>query len=103
MMADVPHLRFPLRLIGTKLDQVEQDSADDIQQCIATILSTPLGFSDQLPKLGITDQTFYEGGADVQEIQQQLDQHEPRWSDLVTEAPDRLDEALSIVSIRVAR
>lgn len=103
MPFDIPHLKFPLVLIGTKLGQVEQDSADDIQQCIATIVSTPLGHSDELPEMGLTRQEFYEGGADVQEIQQQLDAHEPRWSDLVTEAPDRVDEALSIVSIRVTR
>ena len=102
-MIAIPHLKLPLALVGSKLSQVEQDSVDDIAQCIATIVSTPLGFSDEIPQMGLTMQEFYEGGADVQEIQQQLDTHEPRWSDLVTEAPDRLDVSLSIVGIRVTR
>lgn len=102
-MIAVPHLKIPLVLAGTKLAQVEQDEIDDVAQCVATIVSTPLGWSDELPQMGLTDQAFYEGGADVQEIQGQLDEHEPRWQGLVTEAPDRLDVALSIVSVRVTR
>lgn len=102
-MADVPHLRIPLQLASGSLATVDQDTVDDIAQCVTAILQTPLGLSDELPDLGLTEQTFYEGGADVQEIQQQLTDHEPRAQTLVTDAPELLDQALSLVKVRLAR
>jgi phage baseplate assembly protein W len=102
-MIAIPHLQIPLRLLGNHLGQVEQDTVDDVAQCVQVIVSTPLGFSDELPDMGLTMQEFYVGGADVEEIQAQLDEHEPRWAGLVEEAPDKLDVALSVVSVRVSQ
>lgn len=103
-MAEIKHLRFPLEIDGNgNLSVVEQNSVEDIAQCVTAILRTPLGLSDAIPELGLTYQPFYEGGADVQEIQQQLAQHEQRTDVLVSEDPDRLDEALSLVRVQLSR
>jgi hypothetical protein len=103
-MADIPHLRFPLELDGNgEFVSVEQNSIEDIEQCVKALLRTPLGLSDELPEMGLTYQPFYEGGADVQEIQQQLAQHERRTDVLLDEDPSRLDDALSIVNVRLTR
>jgi phage baseplate assembly protein W len=101
--ADIPHLKFPLQVAHGNLAVVEQDTPEDIAQCVTTILRTPLGLSDSIPDLGLTDQAFYEGGADVQEIQQQLAAHERRTDVLITEDPSKLDQALSIVGVRLTR
>ena len=103
-MAEIPHLRFPLELDGVgKLRVIEQDSLDDIEQCVLAILRCPLGLSDALPDMGLTYQPFYEGGADVSEIQEQLATYEPRTDALVEEDPDRLNDALAVVNVRLAR
>lgn len=56
-MADlsIPHLTWPVRLDGTGLAQVEQDSLDDIAQCVTVLLSTQVGSRDELPAYGIDD------------------------------------------------
>jgi phage baseplate assembly protein W len=103
-MADLPHIRFPIALDGIgRFQVVEQDSLEDIEQCVTAILRTPLGFSDAVPDLGLTYQPFYEGGADVTEIQEQLAAHEPRVDALVDEDPDRLNDALAVVNVRLSR
>lgn len=103
-MPDQPqHLKFPLQLVDGHFATVDQDGPEDIAQCVVTILRTPRGLSDSIPELGLTRQEFYEGGADVQEIQQQLAQHERRVEMLITDDPSRLDEALSVVGVRLAR
>jgi hypothetical protein len=102
-MADVPHLRFPLALAADgDFAVVEQDSPDDVAQQVRALCRTPLGWSDELPAMGLTGQAFYEGGADPDEVEAQVDGHVPGFEGAVDEAPDRIDEALSIVGVRIA-
>jgi len=97
-----PHPQIPVKLTaGLELTTVEQGSADEIAQCVEAILRTPLGWRDDLPELGLPDQTFRMGGADPSVVARALDTYEPRADVLVTEAPDLLDAALSIVEVRV--
>jgi phage baseplate assembly protein W len=82
----VPHLAWPLRLTadGTFLT-VEQDSLDDVRQCVAVLLNTPRGVRPLAPDVGIEDPTF--AGADPDGLQQTLEEQEPRATLTVTAGP----------------
>lgn len=106
-MAQIPHVKFfPVRLAADgDVEIVEQGSADDVAQQVRTLVSTPKGWSDEpdLADMGITEQAFYRGGADVAEIEDQLARYVPEWQDEISDALDAFDEALSLVNIRVSR
>jgi phage baseplate assembly protein W len=53
---------------GASLAVVEQDSIDDVTQCVRVICSTPQGSRTDDPELGVPDQTFAQGGADPDAI-----------------------------------
>jgi len=65
---EVPHIAWPVRMQGTSLAVVEQDTLDDVTQCVRVICSTPLGSRTDDPELGLPDQTFAQGGADPDAI-----------------------------------
>jgi phage baseplate assembly protein W len=58
-MVDVPHFRFPFAIgAGGTFEVIEQDSEDDIGQCVQVLLSTEVGSRVELPEYGIEDPTF---------------------------------------------
>lgn len=95
-----PHLKLPVQIIGGQYATVEQDSAQEIAQCVTAILRTPYGSRDDYPDLGLEDQTFLTD-LDLEEIRRQLETYEPRADTLVTERPDLLNEALAVVEVQV--
>ncbi len=78
-MASRPHIAWPIQLdSNNQLLTCEQGSDQDIASCMATILCWPLGARDLDPEFGITTPLFRQGGADLDEIKQQLLLREPR-------------------------
>lgn len=57
----VPHLAWPLRLAGARLDTVEQDTLVDVRQCVHVLLRTPLNARPLAPTVGVEDPTFSTG------------------------------------------
>lgn len=58
-MPDLPQLAWPLRQDSAGgLVEVEQDTIDDVRQCINVLLHTPPGSRPLAPDVGIEDQTF---------------------------------------------
>lgn len=51
----VPRLSWPLTLDGATLATVEQDSLEEIAQCVALVVSTGVGTRVELPDYGIDD------------------------------------------------
>jgi phage baseplate assembly protein W len=50
---DVPHLAVPFRLGGSgRFAVVEQDSPDELVQCVAVCLATPEGSRAEVPDFG---------------------------------------------------
>ena len=85
------------------MDVNEQDSLDDIYDCVQAIIRCPEGWRPELPGFGINDQTFSQAGIDLAEIQDQVATWEPR-SDVLYEqtlsGPTLLDD---LVKARVAK
>ena len=74
----IPHLSLPLRLVDGQFATVEQDTVEDILQCVRVVLTTPEGFREELPDFGLPDQTFLQGGADTAVIEETIAEWEPR-------------------------
>jgi phage baseplate assembly protein W len=105
-MADiiVPHLAIPLRM---KTDNKgftvnEQDSIEDVLDCVETIIRYPRGFRIDSPEFGTPDQVFHDRGANAIEVKDAITEQEPR-ADVVSEVEqDKLDQLISHVRISVA-
>lgn len=100
-MPDVPHLTWPLRMAGPRLAAVEQDSIEDVRQCVHVLLRTPPGARPLAPEVGIDDPTF--GVVDPGEITGYLADHEPRAVVSVTETgPDAGGRQAVTVAVALA-
>lgn len=74
----VPHFSFPFRLGSNgSFAVVEQDSPDEVGDCVQVLLSTPTGSRVELPEYGIDDPTFTQS-VDVPGILSAIDDWEPR-------------------------
>jgi phage baseplate assembly protein W len=90
MRAEVPHLAWPLRLIGGQLAAVEQDTLAEVTQCVNVLLRTPRGARVLLPDFGVEDPSFVDG-LDIDDALAQVARYEPRA--VVDVDDDYIDEA----------
>lgn len=94
------HLAFPLRLgPGGFLVTVDQDSDAEIAGCMATILLWPQGTRELDPEFGLPDQSFLDGGADLDEIREALLTQEPRAIESVVQDDRELANFVSAVRV----
>ena len=76
---EIPHLKWPLQLAAGALLTVEQDTIDDVEQCVHVLLSTQVGSRPLAPQVGTVDPTFT--GVDAGDLEARLtdpDLGEPR-------------------------
>lgn len=99
---DTPHLKWPLRFEGDHMAVVEQDSIEEIEQCVEAIVRYPLGFRDELPEFGLSDQTFLQGGVNVEVVRAVIERWEPR-VDLTISSDFDLDTFESLVLTELRR
>jgi phage baseplate assembly protein W len=78
MAVRTPHLAVPFQIVGKKAAVVEQDSSDEVAQCVYAVLGTELGSRLEEPDFGITDPSFRVGGMDLGEALLALSRWEPR-------------------------
>jgi len=100
-MADVPHFSFPFRFGSPNAIVSEQDSLDEIADCVTVILLCPQGFRVELPEFGIVDPTFQTPHVDLEQLRTSVDFWERRASVLLDEYPDLNDVALRRVETYV--
>lgn len=60
MAVQIPHLAVPIRFENDEIAVVEQDSPDDIAQCVEAVLRTIVGTRIDAPEYGISDPTFHQ-------------------------------------------
>lgn len=101
-MTDIPHIAYPLRLTATGLEQVEQDSIDDVRQCVHVLLRTPVGARPLAPDVGVEDPTFSEG-VDPEQLAAELEGQEDRARITITAAaPDETGEQAVQIAVDLA-
>lgn len=87
-MAAPPHLAIPFQLNGDGTAQtVDQDSLDDITQCVEVLANTPVGSRIELAAYGIPDLLFSQSAPPVGRILQAIATWEPRADATVTSSP----------------
>lgn len=98
-MTEIPHFKFPLQLTGdgTRAQVVEQDSDDEILDCIEVLLATTQGERIEIPNYGIRDQAFRQNGADTAHILAQIRKYEERAN--INLAPDVIRELVQRVGV----
>lgn len=101
---DTPHLSYPLQLAsdGKSFSVEEQDEPAEIAGCVELILRTPQGTRDDLPEFGIPDLTFRQvsaRGLPVADVEQLVEEWEPRVDVLLEDAPDELDASVRNVTV----
>jgi phage baseplate assembly protein W len=100
---EVPHLKVPLELADDgSFAVVEQDTIDDVRQCVQVLLHTPLGIRPLAPDIGVEDPTFGMG-VDPHALAAVLEEQEPRAAVTVLAAPvDPSGEQLLEVHVALA-
>jgi phage baseplate assembly protein W len=80
MAIDIPHFKYPFQFgpPGQRVQYTEQDSDDELLDCIEVLLSTVQGERIEIPEYGIADQTFRQGGVDTGHILSQIRRYEDR-------------------------
>jgi phage baseplate assembly protein W len=64
VVTDIPHFSLPFRFVGGRAAVNEQDSPDDVADCMLAIASYPIGTRVEKPTFGIPDDTFRQKGID---------------------------------------
>lgn len=75
---NVPHLAVPFQVINGQWITVEQDTDDEVAQCVRNICAFERGFRIEDPDFGINDPTFTTMPIDTEDISSALDTYEDR-------------------------
>lgn len=100
---DTPQFSMPFRIDEATGEPalVEQDTLDEVTDCVEALARTPLGFYEEEPDYGVDDQTFREGGVDIVELQGAISQWEERADTAIEEDPDAWDHFITHIKIYV--
>lgn len=100
---DTPHFDLPFRFVRGAAVVVEQDSYRDVHNCVEALVRYPLGFRDDRPDFGITDETFSiinpDSAINVDDIQDAITVWEPRADELIESDPSTLQDYIAIVRV----
>lgn len=99
----ISRLAWPLKLASNgQLATVEQDSDEDIRQCISAIVRHRVGDRVDVPEMGVPDFTHGEQPLEIDGVAAVIDRHEPRASVLVSSSPNLIESILAeVVDINI--
>lgn len=97
----LPHFSLPLRYTNGSAQVNEQDSLDDIADCVYAICKTNPGDRTELPDFGLLDMTFGQEPLSAGSAQTQIEQWEPRAPILIDLAPSRYDLSVVVAQVNV--
>lgn len=98
----IPHLALPLRYVGGSAVVNQQDTIDDIIDCVYAVCVTNPGDRDEMPDFGLLDMTFDQEPIPTDAAISQIEQWEPRAEVVIQTVPERFDEALVNANVNVA-
>jgi phage baseplate assembly protein W len=84
-MPDPVKFAVPFTLGEAGFATVPQDSTDEVTQCVYAILGTETGSREDDPEFGAASQLFREGGVDLDELRDAVEEWEPRAEVLMDE------------------
>ena len=77
-MADIPHISLPIRIVGRAYAVNDQDSEDDLVDCVQAICQFEREYRVEQPEFGILDPTFATMPINTNDIINQINKWEPR-------------------------
>ena len=101
-MTELPHFALPFRFVNPSAAVTEQDSIEEIADCVYAILICPQGFRVELPYFGLPDPTFAMPAPDLEEIRSVIETWEERASVVLEDNPDAFDALIAHVITTVA-
>jgi phage baseplate assembly protein W len=101
-MDDVPHIAWPVQVMGRTFAIVQQDTSDEVAANVAVLCSFRRGSRIEAPDFGITDPTFQIAPVDTTEIERQIAVYEPRAELAITVTDDRAGAQHVTIAVRVA-
>jgi phage baseplate assembly protein W len=97
-----PHFDIPFRFTSSGgVALVEQNTFDDIANCVEVIVRTPLGFRDDAPEFGFPDLALLQQPIITKDLVDLVQAQEPRSVVLISERPDFFDNLIDRVTIQV--
>lgn len=95
-------LAIPPRLLTNgRLATVEQGSSMEIAQRVNILCRTPPGWLDGRPAFGLAEDTFRPAGADIAEVDRQLQALGPDVYYAITEDTSLMDQGLDSLGLQV--
>jgi len=88
-------LAIPMRVHNGRLAVIEQDSDEDVAQCLLAIGRTRRGDRWDQPDMGVDPLEFHERPVDLRQFAETLRRHEPRRTVDVIERTPALADAVS--------
>ncbi len=101
-MPDVPHFSYPFRFSPSRAAVSEQDSLDEIADCVLVTILCPLGFRVELPEFGLNDPTFSTPGTDLEQLRSTVEFWEPRATAVFDSRLDSVEALLEHVEARIS-
>jgi hypothetical protein len=100
-MTHVPHFDYPFRFSAASKHavEVEQDSVEEIIDCIQTTLLTNKGDRIELPDFGITNPLFEVQPLHLDDLYADVTDQEPRALIVLSQQPDAEDALTAIVTM----
>lgn len=99
-MSMVPHFDLPFRL-GTAAAVVEQNTEDDIYNCVLASLLHHLGQRPEAPGFGAGDLAFKQQPLDLNTITEKVITDEPRAALFLEQQPNVLNTMIAEITVMV--
>lgn len=104
-MTMIPHFDLPFRFrssLGVQTPAVvDQDSDDDIANCVLAAVLTRVGWRPEAPTFGTTDLTFQNQPVDLDRLVKEITTNEPRAALMAAQNPDAFDALIDDVLVQV--
>ena len=100
MGVTTPHFALPFRFIAGTAAVTEQDSTEEVMDCVQAIVRYTHGDRTELPEFGLPDLLFTTGDIDTELIDQLIQEWEPRAESLSEEIPDEYDQTIRHILIQ---
>jgi len=99
---NVPHIKLPMSVFGGRFRAVEQDTTDEIMQCVKAVISTVVGQREELPEFGLpSDITFSMKDVNPSVIETALNEWEGRAQATLEIVPQDQDTLLEVIRVQV--
>jgi phage baseplate assembly protein W len=97
----VPHFAFPFQLNGNSFSVVEQDTHQEVQQCVEILLLTPTGSRMVLPDYGTPETIYTQVPTNTAAIIAKLNNWEPRAAVSLDQTLNTINQLISYIRINI--